>query len=258
MTSPSLIDSHCHLDFFLPANELSPIIASSRDHGVSGWVVPGVAPEAWPAIQRLAGLIPAVHAAYGLHPLWAPQWSSALGDELCRLLAGAVAVGEIGLDYSVPGTDRQLQQQVFRVQLRIARDRHLPVLIHCRQAFADCLAIAKAEGIVQFGGVMHAYSGSLEVARECVKLGLFIGVAGPITYAGARRLPLVVKTLGLQHLVLETDSPDLAPEPYRGKNNAPENLPLIAKKTAQLCGATLAEVAAITSRNISKLLKLAE
>lgn len=256
MKPPTLIDSHCHLDCLPPEINLSSLIASSRDHGVYGWIIPGVTPEAWPSIQRLSASIQGAHAAYGLHPLWASQWNSRVEEQLRCLAASAVAIGEIGLDYSDPTADRQLQQLVFRAQLRIAGDRGLPVLIHCRQAFADCLTIAREEGIAALGGIMHAYSGSLEVARECINLGLLIGVAGTITYAGARRLPRVVATLGLQHLVLETDSPDLTPEPYRGQSNTPVNLPVIAEKIAQLCGVTTEHVAAMTTHNVTTLFNL--
>ena len=151
--------------------------------------------------------------------------------------------------------DRQLQQKVFRAQLEIAHDAGLPVLIHCRHAFADCLTIVRAVG-VPHGGIMHAFSGSLEVARTCTRLGLMLGIAGPVTYRNAVRLPQIVAGLGLVQLVLETDTPDLAPEPLRGMPNTPAHLVHIARKVAELCTTTLDRVAAMTTANVRETLRL--
>ena len=196
-----------------------------------------------------------VYPAYGVHPHWAHLWSPAASADLRRRTAQAVAVGEIGLDYVNPAADRQLQQKVFRAQLEIAHDAGLPVLIHCRHAFADCLTIVRAVG-VPHGGIMHAFSGSLEVARTCTRLGLMLGIAGPVTYRNAVRLPQIVAGLGLVQLVLETDTPDLAPEPLRGMPNTPAHLVHIARKVAELCTTTLDRVAAMTTANVRETLRL--
>jgi len=255
MTRPSFIDSHCHLNDSTLHDSLAAVVASSCQAGVTGWIVPGVAPGSWPEIASLARTVIGVMPAFGVHPQWADCWNQSTADLLGQLAAESVAIGEIGLDYSATMPLRELQQQVFRAQLRIARAAHRPVLIHCRRAFADFLAIAGSEGIGEVGGVMHAFSGSLEIARECIRMGMLIGVAGPVTYASAKRLPEIVAALGLRHLVLETDAPDLAPVPHRGEGNVPANLPLIARKVAELCGTTVEEVAVTTSANIMGLLQ---
>jgi TatD DNase family protein len=231
-------------------------VSASRQVGVVGWVVPGIAPDDWPTIAQLARSIVGVLPAFGVHPHWAEYWNSKAAKALCQFAAAGIAIGEIGLDYSAKAPARQLQQEVFRAQLRIARELGQPVLIHCRHAFADLLAIARAEGVAEVGGIMHAFSGSLEVARECVQQGLLIGVAGPVTYDNAARLPHIVASLGLQHLVLETDSPDLSPEPLRGTSNTPANLPFIARKVAELCGTTVEEVATVTGENTKRVLQV--
>jgi TatD DNase family protein len=256
MTIPHFIDSHCHLDCLSPAIELPAVITESRQVGVIGWVVPGIEPAGWQTISSLAATNVGVFPAYGVHPLWADQWSEETAARLQQCAMLAVAIGEIGLDYSAKAPDRKLQQCVFRAQLRIARVARLPVLIHCRHAFADLLAICKSEGVVERGGIMHAFSGSLEIARECMRLGLLLGIAGPVTYANARRLPEVVAAVGLPHLVLETDSPDLTPVPLRGAANVPAHLLIIARRVAALTGASLAEVATVTTENLRRLLAL--
>lgn len=258
MNCSPLIDSHCHLDYLTQPSDLEVTLARSRNQGVCAWLVPGITPVAWPAIQRLATAYPGVYPAYGVHPLWVECWSLSVAEDLRRRATTALAVGEIGLDYAERQADRERQRQVFRAQLQIARQAGLPVLLHCRRAFADLLTIVREEGVSEYGGIMHAFSGSPEVARECVRLGLFIGIAGPVTYQGARRLPEVVASVGLSRLVLETDAPDLTPEPLRGAENRPENLPLIARKVASLCHVDVATVAARTTANLRHLLRLPE
>src|SRR5207244_1666461 len=147
-----------------------------------------------------------------------------------------VAVGEIGLDYYRDLSPRPAQARVLRAQLALAGEVGKPVLLHCREAHADLLAALEAEGSPAVGGIMHCFSGDLAVARRCLDLGLLISIAGPVTYPNARRLAEVVRTLGLDRLVLETDCPYLPPQPWRGKRNEPAYLPVTAARVAELTG----------------------
>jgi TatD DNase family protein len=179
----------------------------------------------------------------------ADKWRQETSEILQKLTPEIVAIGEIGLDYSAGMPSRELQQKVFRAQLRIARDAALPVIIHCRKAFADTLKILNEYNTEKFGGVMHAFSGSLETARECISMGLKIGIAGTVTWSNAVRPLAILKEIPLQHLLLETDSPDLSPEPHRGETNEPAFLINIATKTAELKGVSIEELAAVTTEN---------
>jgi TatD DNase family protein len=251
-----LIDTHCHLDDPSLASRLPAALAAARSAGVTKYLVPGIAPEGWPGIARLADGAPGVFAAFGLHPMLAGRYDAPL-LELLRSFAGrAVAIGEIGLDYLAAAIPRDRQQAAFRAQLRLAVAMGLPVLLHCRKAFRDLLAILREEQVEQVGGVMHAFSGSPEIARHCIDLGLVISVAGPVTWHNAVRPPEVVRQVPLEHLVLETDAPDMAPEPYRGQGNEPAFLVETARKVAELKGVTVAEVARVTTANAERLFRM--
>jgi TatD DNase family protein len=250
-----LVDTHCHLDDQRFAGRLPQLLKAAARVGVHRMVVPGVEPAGWDAIASL-GDMEGVAVAYGVHPRWSNLWGDALLPTLRSRADGACAVGEIGLDYQGEGPPRLQQQEAFRAQLRLAVGARLPVLLHCRHAFRDLLVIMRQERVQSVGGIMHAFSGSLEVAEECISLGLAIGVAGPVTWGNARRLPEVVRRLPLQHLVLETDSPDLTPEPHRGSINEPAFLPLMAQEVAMLKGITVAEVARTTTETSLRILGL--
>ncbi|HEY6838079.1 MAG TPA: TatD family hydrolase [Geobacteraceae bacterium] len=250
------IDSHCHLDDPLLADRLPEVFTAAARAGVERFVVPGVGPEGWPRIASLARREQSVHGAFGLHPLHASLFTPALLDELARYLPHAVAVGEIGLDYTYANVSRTVQQESFRAQLRLAIAHGLPVLIHCRRAFADLFRILREEQAERVGGVMHAFSGSLEIARECPGLGLYLSVAGTVTYENAVRPVEVVRQLHLDRLLLETDSPDMTPEPHRGQPNEPAFLAEIALKVADIRGISPAEVAAATTANAERLFHL--
>lgn len=250
-----LVDSHCHLDDTRLAGRLKQVLADAAAAKVSHIVVPGVTPEGWDAIDALRNL-PGVAVAYGVHPRWAHQWSDDLIPRLRLLAAGACAVGEIGLDYQGEGADRELQQRVFRCQLRIAVEQRRPVLIHCRRAFRDLLAILKEEHVQSVGGIMHAFSGSVETARECIALGLAIGIAGPVTWSNAVKPLAVARAIPLEHLVLETDSPDLTPEPFHGRPNEPAYLPAIASALAAVKGLHPEDVAGATTATARRILGL--
>jgi TatD DNase family protein len=246
-------DSHCHLDHPLLSPDLPRLLAAARLAGVTGFLVPGVAASGWQQIAALTQRFPTVRAAFGTHPLHADLLTPPALDELERLAPVAAAIGEIGLDYLATGPTREVQRAAFRAQLKIAVAAGLPVLLHCRKACADLLAIFDEEGGQRTGGVMHAFSGSADQAAECLRRGLYIGVAGPVTWPGARRPLEVVAAVPLERLLLETDAPDLAPHPHRGTPNLPEYLVETARAVARIKGVTLEQLAGATSANAARL-----
>lgn len=251
-----LTDTHCHLDDPAFRPRIGEVMAAARQAGVGRIIVPGVTPEGWNGIASLAREHDGVFPAFGIHPQAANQ---ANDDTLARLatLAGtAVAVGEIGLDHLLRHVPRAVQEKAFREQLRIAVAAGVPVMIHCRRAFEPLLRILREEGVARVGGVMHAFSGSVETARECIRLGLLISVTGTVTYANAVRPVAVAREIPLEHLLLETDAPDMTPEPLRGTPNEPAFLALTARRLAELKGVTPEQSARITSANATRLFHL--
>lgn len=247
------VDTHCHLDHPSLAGRLAEVLASAGRAGVERFVVPGVAPEGWEGIARLAGGKEAIIPAFGLHPLLAYRYSDGLLEELARYARNAVAIGEIGLDYAVKETSREVQIVAFRSQARLAVRLGLPVLIHCRRAFQDLLRIVKDERLRDVGGIMHAFSGSAEMAREFMKEGFLISFGGTVTYGNAIKSPEVAAQVPLDCLVLETDAPDMTPEPYRGQDNEPAFLVETARRVAEIKGIAVAELAEATTGNVFRL-----
>jgi TatD DNase family protein len=246
-------DTHCHLDCEEFGDEVPAILQRARLAGVSGFIIPGVHPGSLPRARGIASTSAGIGVACGLHPMLADQLTSELQLQLETAAASSVAVGEIGLDYHC-STPRDLQAEVFRIQLQLALRHNLPVIVHCRQAFRDLAAIMVEEvGSSKVGGVMHAYSGSVEMARELINRGLYLGICGTITYVNAVRPVEVVRAIPLEHLLLETDAPDITPVPKRGSRNEPSLLPLIAGRIAQIKGVAVEEVARITSANAARL-----
>ncbi|CAG0959155.1 putative metal-dependent hydrolase YcfH [Geobacteraceae bacterium] len=251
-----LTDTHCHLDDPTLRPRLGEVLAAARQAGVERIIIPGVTPGGWDGIAALAVEHDGIFPAFGIHPMAADQ---ADDDALARLagLAGtAVALGEIGLDHLVPHPPRAVQEAAFREQLRIAVTAGLPVLIHCRRAFESLLRILREEGVSRVGGVMHAFSGSVEIARECIGLGLLISVAGTVTYRNAVRPVAVAREIPLEHLLLETDAPDMTPEPFRSAPNEPAFLTVTARRLAELKGVTPDQVARVTSANAARIFRL--
>jgi TatD DNase family protein len=246
-------DSHCHLDLPPLSSELPQVLQRAAAAGVGGFVCPGVTPAGWVGIAAVAAAHPAIRPAFGIHPQQVDSDSFAALTQLERYLPAAAAVGEIGLDYSDADNNRTVQQELFRCQLRLAVQHSLPVIIHCRRASADLLKILGEESAGRWRGVMHAFSGSVETARQCIALGLMIGVAGPVTWSGAVKPLQLVREIPLEHLLLETDSPDLAPEPHRGTVNEPAFLTLIAGRVAVLKGVSPDTVARVTTANAERI-----
>lgn len=258
MESPRkfFFDTHAHLDFPPLCERLRDELALARTAGVGGWVVPGVSPDGWPALMATVAEIPEALAAPGVHPRAAGDWSEKTAAALTLLLDEAVAVGEIGLDGTLSSPSPAAQERAFRDQVRLAVAARRPLLIHCRKAMGRILEILRVEGAQRVGGIFHAFSGSSESAREALRMNFAIGLGGALTFTGARRGPELARDLPGEWLVLESDAPDLAPEPFRGQLNRPAYLPLIAERLAELRGWSTAETAAITTANAQRVLGL--
>ena len=211
-------------------------------------------PTAAPA-ERLAAA-PALYFAAGFHPSNLQDYQKGDEERLASLLQSpkGVAVGEIGLDYHYEDTDEAAQKRAFCAQLELAEALSLPVIIHSRDAAADTLRILKDNRAkLRAGGVMHCFSGSPETAKEYLKLGLYISFAGPVTFKNARRLDDVAKIVPADRILAETDSPYLAPEPFRGTLNTPKNVVQVYEKLAQLRGEELFALAARIHENAKTL-----
>lgn len=255
--SGGLIDSHCHLDLE-PLNSVLPgLLQEARDAGVQCFVVPGVHPDGWGGISRVAAENSRIMPAFGIHPMHAGSADGPVFERLSKLAAQGVAIGEIGLDpgYPVP---LDLQELVFREQLRIAVTCGLPVLVHCRRSFQRILQLLREEQADRVGGIMHAFSGSLEMAREFIKLGFAISVSGTVTWDNAVKPLRVARDLPLEHLVLETDAPDMTPQRYRGNFNRPAWLAETAQRVADVRNESPEYIARITSDNVRRVLRLGE
>ena len=257
--APLLFDTHVHLDASPLAEDLEEEVRRARQAGIGYFVVPGVDRSGWRRVLEVAQAVSGAWAAPGLHPLAAGEWCPECELELQRLLAEpkVVAIGEIGLDALLPSPSLAVQEQAFRVQLRLAIAARRPVLIHCRQATERLLRILQEEGAEQVGGIFHAFSGSLQTAFQGIRLGFAIGVGGTVTYPNARRLPEVVREVPAEWLLLETDAPDLAPHPHRGEVNRPAWLPLVARRVAEIRGWSEEDTARITTENARRVLKIA-
>jgi TatD DNase family protein len=251
-----LIDTHCHLDLNPLSENLTAVLSDARQAGVSRYVVPGVHPEGWGRMAAIAAKCKDVFPAFGIHPMHAALADDGTLARLAAIAAGGVAVGEIGLDpaYTV-SIDRQ--EQAFRDQLRLAVSLELPVLIHCRRAFQRTLHILREENASRVGGIMHAYSGSPEMAHEFIRLGFAISISGMVTRDNSLRLFKVVQELPLGELVLETDAPDLPPQRYRGLPNRPAYMAETLYAVARIKGIESTAVAASSiARSLAALSRI--
>ncbi len=250
-----LIDTHCHLDLVSVDEERDAVIQAAMAVGIGTFVVPGVHPDGWSNIASLADGSPGVRAAYGVHPMYADLVDETL---LCRLGEWgerAVAIGEVGLDPAYP-TPLEIQERALRGQIRVARTVGLPLLIHCRGSFQRMVTILREEDAAQVGGLMHGYSGSLEMARQFIGLGFAIALSGSVTWSGAQKTVRVARELSLEHLVLETDAPDMTPHPHRGEWNRPAWLMETVECVARIRGITVEQLAMATTDTACRVLRV--
>ena len=249
-----LIDTHTHLDFPDFDADRPQVLARSRALGVKQMVVLGVYQSNWQRLWDLVQTDSQLYAAFGLHPVYLddhrPEHVIELGQWLSRLAQHpqVCAVGEIGLDYFLPELDRDGQQQLFEAQLQLAADFQLPALLHVRRSHAQVIATLKRIRLKR-GGIIHAFAGSREEAREYIKLGFKLGLGGAATWPQALRLRKVMVDLPLEAIVLETDSPDMAPAMYPNQRNSPEHLPDICQALAEVVGVSPERLAEATTAN---------
>ncbi len=259
-----LIDTHCHLDFPQFDGDRAAVLARARSAGVQAIVNPGADLVSSRRAIALAEAEPDVYAAVGVHPHDARGLDEAAVAALRELAAHpkVVAIGEIGLDFYRDLSPRDQQQIAFERQLELAAELHLPVIVHCREAQEQVMATlerwATRHSAPRNGwrGVLHAFSGDRAMAEAARAIGFAVALGGPVTFTNARQLHSLVPQLSLDHLLLETDAPYLAPHPYRGQRNEPAWLTLIAEAIARWRGISMAEVARQTSANAMRLFGL--
>ncbi|HVQ39883.1 MAG TPA: TatD family hydrolase [Pyrinomonadaceae bacterium] len=257
------IDSHAHIDGPEFDADRPEVIRRAQDAGVSAILNVGTGDPHGGAFERaleLGETHQTVYTALGVHPHDARLFDDAAEEELERLIrqgSRVIAWGEIGLDFHYDNSPRQVQMDVFRRQLRLARERSLPVIVHTRAAEDETVEILNSEwGGSDLPGIMHCFSGSLELARKAVDLGFLISFSGIVTFKKAEDLRAVAMEIPLDRLLIETDCPFLSPIPYRGKRNEPAYVVEVARCLAGLRGLTLDEIASITTRNFSRLFRL--
>lgn len=256
-----IFETHAHYDDEAFDSDRETLLASMEANGIGAIVNACASADGLEDTVALMEKYPFVYGAIGVHPDDADRMTEEILQKI-RLLSRhpkAVAIGEIGLDYywHKEKEEHLLQQKMFREQMEIAREERLPFMIHSREAAEDTLNIVRE--YVQngmYGGIIHCFSYSKEIAREYLNMGLYLGIGGVVTFKNAKKLKEVVRYAPLSQLVLETDSPYLAPEPNRGKRNSSLNLPYVAAAIAELKETTPQEVINVTEQNARKLLKL--
>jgi TatD DNase family protein len=250
-----LFDTHAHLNAVQFEEDLNEVIDRALQEKVETIVVVGFDRETIPKAIELSERYDFIYAAVGWHPVDAIDMTDHDLDWLRELSSHpkVVALGEMGLDYHWDKSPKDVQKEVFRKQIALAKEVQLPIIIHNREATADIVQILKEENAKEVGGVMHCFSGSLEVAKQCMDMNFYISFGGPVTFKNAKKPKEVAAEIPLDRLLIETDCPYLTPHPFRGKRNEPSYVKYIAEKIAELKGLTFEEIAKITTRNGKKL-----
>ncbi|GIP50753.1 TatD family hydrolase [Paenibacillus sp. DXFW5] len=246
-----LFDTHTHLDAPQFDEDREEVIARAVEQGVTRMINIGFNRETIPSTMKLAESYDFIYAAVGWHPQDAITMQEGDLDwiaELCKH-DKVVAIGEIGLDYYWDTSPKEVQHDVFRKQIGLARSLGMPISIHNRDAHEDVVRILREEKANEVGGVMHSFSGSWEIAKMCLDLGFHLSFGGPITFKNAKQPKEVLTKTPMDRLLIETDSPYLTPHPYRGKRNESAHVRLVAEMAAELKGVTFEEIAEITTRN---------
>lgn len=248
-----LIDSHCHLDFTDFDADREQIISNCQQFGLTHIIVPAVTCDRWSQLVQICQQFPVLQYALGCHPMFMDQHPDDALSQLDTAIQqyNPIAVGEIGLDFFLPGHNKQAQLALLEGQLKLAEKYQLPVILHVRKAHDEVLKLLRQISLK--GGIVHAFSGSMQQAQQYQALGFLVGIGGALTYPRAQRLQGLFSELSLSQIALETDAPDMPFCGHQGERNSPEYIPLVAEKLAELRDESLTEIAAQTSANVRTL-----
>ena len=251
-----LVDSHCHLDFSGLADHLPEVLARMMANDVGAALCVGVNLEDFPKVLEIAESDARLYATVGVHP----EYTDTEEPDVERLTALAghpkvVAIGETGLDYYWQKDKPEWQRERFRTHIRAARACSKPLVVHTRESAEDTLRILEEEGANTVGGVMHCFTESWSIAQKALELGFYISLSGIVTFKNAALVKEVAQNCPLDRLLIETDSPYLAPVPYRGKPNEPSYVRYVGEEIAKLRGIALQDVAEATTENFYALFK---
>lgn len=250
-----IIDTHAHYDDEVFQDRLSEVLAAQKEHGIVGIIENSSDIPSSERSVKLAQEYDFIWAAVGVHPQEAERLPEGWLDRVAELAKSpkVVAIGEIGLDYYYPEPQKESEIPVFEAQLVLARDMGLPIQVHDRDAHGDVLELLKK---YRPSGTVHRFSGSPEMAKEVVRIGMVLGIGGALTYKNARKERAVVEAVSLENIILETDCPYLAPQQYRGKVSTSDMLPPVVDLIAELKGETPENVIRITSENARRVFGL--
>ncbi|MDX1347606.1 MAG: TatD family hydrolase [Thiomicrorhabdus chilensis] len=257
-----IVDSHCHLNI-LPEDKVGSVeevIERASELGVKRILCVAINPQQWPEVLKLAEQFDEVYAAIGVHPCEDPD--VVVSDEALIEAAShpkVIAIGEVGLDYfhfDAEAESMEWQHERFRQHIRIAKQLDKPLIIHTRNSTPDCLSILEQEGADEIGGIMHCFVEDMATAQRAMQIGFYISFSGIVTFKNAVELKEVATQIPLERLLVETDSPYLAPVPYRGKTNQPGYTRYVVEEIGKLKGLTFDEVAQATTDNFKRLFKL--
>lgn len=250
----NFIDTHVHLNADQYDEDLQDVIERAREKGVQKMVVIGFDTKTIERAISIAEADPDIYAVVGWHPVDAIDCTEEDLQSIEKLAQHekVVGIGETGLDYYWDKSPKEVQQEVFRKQIRLAQRVKLPLIIHNRDATGDVMRILEEEEAHLTGGIMHCFGGSVETARQAIDMNFMISLGGPVTFKNAKTPKEVATEVPLEHLLIETDAPYLAPHPFRGKRNEPSYVPLVAEEIARLKELPVEEVARVTTENAEK------
>lgn len=249
-----IFDSHAHYNDSRFSEDRFSVIGSMPEKNVGYIMNVADSMESLDRVLELAGKYPFVWASVGVHPEAAGNLTHKDMDILAEYAKNkkVKAIGEIGLDYYYDDVEKSVQKKWFARQIELAKELGLPIIVHDRDAHGDCMDILKATGASRVGGILHCFSGSREMAREVLGLGMYIGIGGTLTFKNARRVREVAEYVPIDRIVLETDCPYLAPEPFRGKRNSSDLIRYVAECLAEIKGISAEEVEEITCENAKR------
>ncbi len=252
-----IIDAHCHLESEEFENNLDEIIRNARDAGICKLITSSITPGQWEKSKSIAEKYKEVEFALGVHPWYAtPSDLDMLENLKDAKTKGAAAIGEIGLDEKIENPSIEIQTKIFEIQLSIAKEINLPVIVHCRGAFDELISSIKKIGVPEAGGIIHSFSGSAGLADSLIKLGLSFSIGGILTYKKNKKRIELLERIYPNHFLLETDSPDIPPIHLNGKPNVPSNILFNLKAASDLLGIKQEDIAETTTANAVRIFNL--